>query len=55
MSLRRSENELLRKKENLLLWDFVSNTEVSVHEDIELFAKQEGLTAHANSINVRFR
>lgn len=27
----------------------------AVHDDIELFAKQEGLTAHANSINVRFR
>ena len=27
----------------------------AVHEDIELFAKQEGLTAHANSINVRFK
>lgn len=25
-----------------------------VHEDIELFAKSEGLTAHANSISVRF-
>ena len=25
-----------------------------VHEDIELFAKKEGLTAHANSIRVRF-
>ncbi|MBD5499696.1 MAG: histidinol dehydrogenase [Lachnospiraceae bacterium] len=25
-----------------------------VHKDIELFAKQEGLTAHANSIQVRF-
>ncbi len=25
-----------------------------VHEDIELFAKAEGLTAHANSIHVRF-
>ena len=25
-----------------------------VHEDIELFAKKEGLTAHANSIAVRF-
>jgi histidinol dehydrogenase len=25
-----------------------------VHEDIELFAKKEGLTAHANSIHVRF-
>lgn len=26
----------------------------AVHEDIEMFAKKEGLTAHANSINVRF-
>lgn len=26
----------------------------TVHEDIELFAKKEGLTAHANSIKVRF-
>ena len=25
-----------------------------VHGDIELFAEQEGLTAHANSIRVRF-
>lgn len=25
-----------------------------VHEDIELFAQKEGLTAHANSIHVRF-
>lgn len=25
-----------------------------VHKDIELFAKEEGLTAHANSIHVRF-
>lgn len=25
-----------------------------VHEDIELFAREEGLTAHANSIHVRF-
>lgn len=25
-----------------------------VHKDIELFAKQEGLTAHANSVDVRF-
>ena len=24
------------------------------HKDIELFAEQEGLTAHANSIRVRF-
>ncbi|WP_026651213.1 histidinol dehydrogenase [Butyrivibrio proteoclasticus] len=27
---------------------------MKVHEDIELFAKEEGLTAHANSIAVRF-
>ena len=26
----------------------------NVHKDIELFAKKEGLTAHANSIAVRF-
>ena len=26
----------------------------AVHEDIETFAKAEGLTAHANSIHVRF-
>ena len=26
-----------------------------VHNDIELFAKEEGLTAHANSIAVRFK
>ena len=26
----------------------------AVHKDIELFAKAEGLTAHANSIAVRF-
>lgn len=26
----------------------------AVHKDIELFARQEGLTAHANSISVRF-
>ena len=25
-----------------------------VHNDIELFAQKEGLTAHANSIRVRF-
>ncbi len=43
--------------------DFVKKTSIisyskdalaKVHEDIELFAKQEGLTAHANSISVRF-
>ena len=43
--------------------DFIKKTSIisysqealsKVHEDIELFAKQEGLTAHANSIAVRF-
>lgn len=43
--------------------DFVKKTSIisysrqallNVHNDIELFAKQEGLTAHANSIAVRF-
>lgn len=43
--------------------DFVKKTSIisysrtaleKVHSDIELFAKQEGLTAHANSIAVRF-
>ena len=43
--------------------DFVKKTSIisysrdalsKVHEDIELFAKKEGLTAHANSIAVRF-
>ncbi len=43
--------------------DFVKKTSIisysrdalcKVHNDIELFAKQEGLTAHANSIAVRF-
>lgn len=27
---------------------------MKVHQDIELFAEKEGLTAHANSIRVRF-
>lgn len=27
----------------------------SVHEDVEVFAKSEGLTAHANSVAVRFK
>ncbi|MCR5558160.1 MAG: histidinol dehydrogenase [Butyrivibrio sp.] len=44
--------------------DFVKKTSIvsyskealeKVHEDIELFAKKEGLTAHANSIAVRFQ
>ncbi len=43
--------------------DFVKKTSIisysrdalsKVHEDIELFAKKEGLTAHANSVAVRF-
>lgn len=43
--------------------DFVKKTSIisysrqallNVHDDIELFAKEEGLTAHANSIAVRF-
>lgn len=43
--------------------DFVKKTSIisysydalrEVHKDIELFAKREGLTAHANSIRVRF-
>ena len=43
--------------------DFVKKTSIisyskealeSAHKDIELFAEREGLTAHANSINVRF-
>ncbi|MCM1047601.1 MAG: histidinol dehydrogenase [Clostridiales bacterium] len=43
--------------------DFVKKTSIisyskealeSAHKDIELFAKKEGLTAHANSISVRF-
>ena len=43
--------------------DFIKKTSIiyssrealgSMHEDIETFAKAEGLTAHANSIHVRF-
>jgi len=43
--------------------DFIKKTSIisysrealeAVHKDIELFAEQEGLTAHANSIKVRF-
>ena len=43
--------------------DFIKKTSIisyskeglsKVHNQIELFAKQEGLTAHANSIKVRF-
>lgn len=44
--------------------DFVKKTSIisyskealeRAHEDIEMFAKKEGLTAHANSISVRFK
>ena len=44
--------------------DFIKKTSIisysrealeAVHKDIELFAEQEGLTAHANSIKVRFK
>lgn len=44
--------------------DFIKKTSIisysrqaleSAHKDIELFATKEGLTAHANSISVRFR
>ena len=43
--------------------DFIKKTSIisyseealrAVHEDIELFARNEGLTAHANSVAVRF-
>ncbi len=36
--------------------DFMKKSSLlmKVHQDIELFAEKEGLTAHANSIRVRF-
>ena len=40
------------KKSSLI--SFSSQALEAMHEDIELFAKKEGLTAHANSIHVRF-
>ena len=41
------------KKSSII--SYSRNALEEVHKDIELFAKKEGLTAHANSINVRFR
>ncbi|MCR5342949.1 MAG: histidinol dehydrogenase [Butyrivibrio sp.] len=56
-------NQTARFFSPLSVDDFVKKTSIiayseeglkKVHEDIELFAKNEGLTAHANSIAVRF-
>ena len=56
-------NQTARFFSPLSVDDFVKKTSIiayseeglkKVHEDIELFAKNEGLTAHANSISVRF-
>lgn len=56
-------NQTARFFSPLSVDDFVKKTSIisysekaleAVHEDIELFAKNEGLTAHANSIAVRF-
>jgi len=41
------------KKTSIISYSYAALKEV--HEDIELFAKREGLTAHANSIAVRFK
>lgn len=41
-----------RKKSSLI--SYSREALEQVHKDIELFAEQEGLTAHANSIRVRF-
>ncbi len=40
------------KKSSII--SYSRNALEQAHEDIELFAKREGLTAHANSIHVRF-
>ena len=40
--------------ENTSIISYSRDALESVHKDIELFAKKEGLTAHANSIKVRF-
>ena len=40
------------KKSSIIAYSYDALKEV--HEDIIYFAKQEGLTAHANSIAVRF-
>ena len=56
-------NQTARFFSPLSVDDFVKKTSIiayseealkKVHKDIELFAKNEGLTAHANSIAVRF-
>ena len=56
-------NQTARFFSPLSVDDFVKKTSIiaysqdglkAVHKDIELFAKNEGLTAHANSIAVRF-
>lgn len=56
-------NQTARFFSPLSVDDFVKKTSIiayseaglrAVHKDIELFAKKEGLTAHANSIAVRF-
>ena len=41
-------------KESKVLVYYSREALETVHEDIETFAKAEGLTAHANSIAVRF-
>ena len=40
------------KKTSLI--NYKRNALEAIHEDIILFAESEGLTAHANSIKVRF-
>jgi histidinol dehydrogenase len=56
-------NQTARFFSPLSVDDFVKKTSIiayskegleAVHKDIERFAKEEGLTAHANSIAVRF-
>ena len=42
------------KKKKTSIISYSRDALSKVHEDIELFAKEEGLTAHANSIAVRF-
>jgi histidinol dehydrogenase len=40
------------KKSSIISYSYEALREI--HKDIELFAEKEGLTAHANSIKVRF-
>ncbi len=56
-------NQTARFFSPLSVDDFIKKTSIiayskegleAVHKDIELFAQNEGLTAHANSIAVRF-